>query len=52
MNSNLLHHIYRLGCLWLHGYIFLVIQDANSQRNETKEHRNIPEKGDSNVVLD
>ena len=38
--------------LWLHGYILWVIQNANSQRNETKEHRSIPEKGDSNVVLD
>ena len=51
MNSSLLHIIFQFSP-WLPGYIFWVIQDANSQRNETKEHRNIPEKGDSNVVLD
>ena len=51
MNSNLLHLIYKLS-ISLHGYIFWVIQDAISQRDKTKELRNILEKGDSNVVLE
>ena len=51
MNSSLVHIIYKLS-LWLHGCIFLVIQDTTGQKDKTKEHRNIPEKSDSNVVLD
>ena len=32
--------------------LFRVIQDTTGQRDKTNEHRNIPEKSDSNVVLD